>query len=531
MEKELVRKTLIRECIGCRTSMTTDMWTSAAKRGYMVVTLHWMSLDWIMRSVILGFKRVEYPHTGIRLADHFLDVIMEMDGELLKSVWAITTDNASNNGTMVDTINNRLPNQLRQQMEINIASSAAVETSAAINDTEPLVVFQVHCMAHVLQLAVKAGLQKCPFVDSSIGDVRDILKKIAESPSLLEGLKSVCEALQISFRIPELDCVTRWNSTWDMVSTAIKLRKPVEELQRRIRERHTGYTEFKIGPDSRLARELSTDTWDALSQFHRFLTPVKAATTMMSGKNYPTFGMAVVVFDMISKHATKVVRSATSQYTVAFATAFEAKLDAYKEAVKTREAKIAAVLDPRAKQLVQSGDADMEPFKRCVCDEYESKYRPTFEAQQHESRTPQRSPQEEQDAELYEALNDLIDDSYGIGAPTTFDGEPFSSELDRWLAHRDKPMHSKTKSREVCKWMRSVVGFPRIQLMARDFLAVMATSVPSEQAFSAAGSTVSVTRARLGDEAVQAVSEMQSFLKFNKATEKLLSDVNDSEGE
>ncbi|EGZ06163.1 hypothetical protein PHYSODRAFT_531417 [Phytophthora sojae] len=85
-------------------------------------------------------------------------------------------------------------------------------------------------------------------------------------------------------------------------------------------------------------------------------------------------------------------------------------------------------------------------------------------------------------------------------------------------------MNSKTSSHEVCAWMRSLDQFPRIQLMARDFLAVMATSVPSEQAFSAAGTTVSKRRARLGDDAVTAISELQSFLDFNEATLKLEAD-------
>lgn len=531
IEKELVKKTMVEEIGDCRTSITTDMWTSAANRGYMVVTIHWMDVKWNMRSVILGFQRVEYPHTGVRLADHLFDVINALDSEILKSLWAITTDNAANNGTMIDAINNNLPAQLRHHLESSIASSASMDNSADANITETPVVYQVHCLAHVLQLAVKAGLQQCPFVESSIGRVRDIMKKISDSPSLREALVLVCKVLQVPFRQPGLDCVTRWNSTWEMVSTAIKLRQPVEELQRRVRCRHAGYTEFKIAPDSRLAAEFSAATWDALGQFYRFLTPVKAATTMMSGKNYPTFGMAVVVFDMISKHATRTIGSATSRYTVDFATAFKAKLDEYKEAVKIREAQIAAIMDPRAKLLLQSAGVDMEPFKQLVLEEYESNYRSLHEAQQRKSLAPQVNQQEEQDHELDKALNNLIDVSFGVGEPATTSNEPFSCELDRWLPHRDISMHGKTKSREVCKWMRNLEGFPRIQMMARDYLAVMATSVPSEQAFSAAGSTVSVRRARLGDDAVQAVCEAQSFLKFNNATEKLSrsEDSNDDE--
>ncbi|KAG6953551.1 hypothetical protein JG687_00012324 [Phytophthora cactorum] len=62
-------------------------------------------------------------------------------------------------------------------------------------------------------------------------------------------------------------------------------------------------------------------------------------------------------------------------------------------------------------------------------------------------------------------------------------------------------------------------------MMARDSFAVMATSVPGEQAYSTAGAIVSIQRARLGDDAVAAVSEMQSFLKLNETTAKFKSNT------
>jgi hypothetical protein len=36
----------------------------------MVITLHYIDDEWEMRSVIIGFKRIMYPHTGERLADN-----------------------------------------------------------------------------------------------------------------------------------------------------------------------------------------------------------------------------------------------------------------------------------------------------------------------------------------------------------------------------------------------------------------------------------------------------------------------------
>lgn len=77
-------------------------------------------------------------------------------------------------------------------------------------------------------------------------------------------------------------------------------------------------------------------------------------------------------------------------------------------------------------------------------------------------------------------------------------------------------MSMEQSSHDVCMWFRvNSVLYPRIALMARDYMAITSTSVPSEVAFSRAGATVSKRRARLDDEAVTAICELQSFLQFN----------------
>lgn len=83
-------------------------WTSDVKRGYMVVTLHYLDSDWTLRSVIITFIRVLYPYTAERLANHLSQEISAMDGELLGSLWSITTDNASTNPEMVAIIQAQL---------------------------------------------------------------------------------------------------------------------------------------------------------------------------------------------------------------------------------------------------------------------------------------------------------------------------------------------------------------------------------------------------------------------------------------
>jgi len=90
--------------------------------------------------------------------------------------------------------------------------------------------------------------------------------------------------------------------------------------------------------------------------------------------------------------------------------------------------------------------------------------------------------------------------------------ETFASEFQRWIVHPIVPMS--VSSHEVCKWWSLTVTYPQVKMMAQDYLAVTATSVPSEYIFSRVGDIIKKKRARLGDDAVEALTALQSWLKF-----------------
>lgn len=91
--------------------------------------------------------------------------------------------------------------------------------------------------------------------------------------------------------------------------------------------------------------------------------------------------------------------------------------------------------------------------------------------------------------------------------------ESFATELDRWIASYGLPFG--TSSGKVCGWfMVHAEEYPGISVMARDFLAITATSVPSKKVFSEADCIVRERRARLGDKAVRGICELRAFLRF-----------------
>ena len=132
------------------------------KRGYMVVTIHYIDAEWNMKSAIIGFVRVMYPHTGERLAEHLIEVVKDMGGFLLQSLWAVTGDNASTNPAMLQHINEHLQNAIDAYPveSVELAPVPAISTRRT---------FLLGCFAYALQLAVKGGLKRCQVFNVAIG--------------------------------------------------------------------------------------------------------------------------------------------------------------------------------------------------------------------------------------------------------------------------------------------------------------------------------------------------------------------------
>jgi hypothetical protein len=169
---------------GRRAAITTDLWTSYARRGYMATTLHYINDDWYLRSALVGFTRAVYPHEGPQLGKNLLEATDAVHRDIAPHVWAVTADNASNNKGMVETFSTKR----------NLPPSSDNQPRAAPFPDDPPVTY-LRCFAHVLQLAVRAGIEKCDDINAALGGLREVVKKMGESPKLLQQYEVVCNSL------------------------------------------------------------------------------------------------------------------------------------------------------------------------------------------------------------------------------------------------------------------------------------------------------------------------------------------------
>ena len=113
-------------------SLALDCWTSPFQQAFMAVTGSFLDVDWEYREILLGFEPLSGTHSGVNLSDVLLKLLQQHD--IADRVLAITTDNASNNNTLISSIQDSL-----QSLELDNGS----------------MIIRVPCIAHIIQLSLK----------------------------------------------------------------------------------------------------------------------------------------------------------------------------------------------------------------------------------------------------------------------------------------------------------------------------------------------------------------------------------------
>jgi hypothetical protein len=112
-------------------SVALDCWTSPFQQAFMAITGYFLDIDWNYREILLGFEPLYGTHSGINLSSVLFELFQKH--QITNRVLAITTDNASNNNTLMSSIQESI-----QSLELD-------------HDTTMI---RIPCIAHVIQLSL-----------------------------------------------------------------------------------------------------------------------------------------------------------------------------------------------------------------------------------------------------------------------------------------------------------------------------------------------------------------------------------------
>ena len=253
MKKFKIEKENLKQQLGQilgRLCLTSDCWTACTNIGYISLTAHYVDKDWKLKSKILSFAHMQPPHTGHDLALKVLEFLKDWGIE--RKIFSINLDNASSNDNM--------QNMLKEHL--------CLSNSLLLNGE----FFHIRCSAHILNLIVQDGLK---VASDALHKIRQSVHYVRASESRKKQLFQCVEqvgGIDTSIGLRS-DCITRWNSTYTMLESAINYRRAFHSLS--LIDKN-----YRWSP--------SNDEWVRATSMCEFLKPFYTITNLISGSSYPT---------------------------------------------------------------------------------------------------------------------------------------------------------------------------------------------------------------------------------------------------
>ncbi|TXG67287.1 hypothetical protein EZV62_008562 [Acer yangbiense] len=273
---------------------------------------------------ILSFSQIT-DHTGESIGRCIEKVLLEWG---IDKIFTITVDNATANAVAIGYMSRKL-NSWREDGTILGGKY-----------------LHLRCCAHILNLIVGDGLKD---LHKSVVAIRNAVKYVKSSPSRLDRFKRAVEHEKLgNHGFVVLDVPTRWNSTYLMLESAVKLRKAFERMEEEDGH-YVLYFNDKEGDKKRTGPPL-LDDWENAKVFIRFLSTFYDITLDFSASLHVTsniyFKSWCTIFNQLTSLSTE-----RDPLVSRMAVSMKQKFDKYWKGIdKTNNLLIiAVVLDPRYK--------------------------------------------------------------------------------------------------------------------------------------------------------------------------------------
>ncbi|XP_057797898.1 zinc finger BED domain-containing protein RICESLEEPER 2-like [Salvia miltiorrhiza] len=456
-------------------SLTTDIWKSKVqKMSYMCVTGHLVDSQWQLQNRLLSFIPLPPPHGGVDIYDGLTKCTKDWGIE--HKVFTISVDNASNNDVAIRIAKETFSRSRKSPLEGQL--------------------FHVRCTAHTLNLVVKDGLLE---INKTIEDVKNSVRFINQSESRLNKFSDVVHHLGIPVKMLIIDCPTRWNSTYEMLLEAYRVKDAFPIFAQR--EPSYNYC-------------LSLDDWMKVKDVLDILEVFYEATHVISGVDYPTSNVYLAVIWTV-KHVLNEKENHVDEFIRVMIKKMKEKFDKYWGNCNLLMA-IGSILDPRFKMrlvdfafnkiyneveartnIMKVQDALYNLyFKYAQVDNARS--RKTITSERCSSTCGNSSSQEKLVPSGLSMFDEYLD--------TVEVNGPSKSELDIYLDERvvrSQDVDGASEFDALAWWKSQELKFKILSTLARDVLAIPISTVASEATFSAGSRVLDPYRSRLDSDMVE----------------------------
>lgn len=441
-----------------RFSIALEFWTSYEQIVYMSVKCHWIDENWVSQKVLLDVCRIQYQCTGSEILRVLLTVLQEFN--IGSKILACTHNNSQH------------------------AIHACHELSLEL-ESRKLPFCYIPCAARTLGTIIEDGLKN---VKTVLSKIREFILEINSNQEMMEDFKHWTEVYQEgSWKLP-FDHSANWNGNYNMLDVVKKTPNAMDNTVKKF--------------DDIFGRRdwvLSAEEKSVVNSLHSYLEPFYKTTTNLCTCKLPTLGLVFFfmdhvfelinvchdsshqkLFENIARDMSKTARDFTSQayniYTFA-----------------------AAILDPRIKgELIPetlNSTSNLEDARDHFVRDYSTIFQGTGNGYSTQDST--------EDGGAFSFAEEIIRKRRRVSMSTAAD------ELTQYLAEPPAPI-----STDALEWWRGHSSrYPRLSLMARDFLAIQGTSLDPEELFTSKGESIHKQQYCLPLSSMQATMCIKSWMQ------------------
>ena len=454
-------------------TVTTDIWTSRAGDGYFSLTAHYITDQFVMHSSQLHCHHMPGVHDHVHISEGITSALVEWCINL-DDIVAFVTDNGS-----------------------NIKKSVK----------EDLDKLHLPCAGHTLNLSVQKAFS-VPEIQTAISRAKKVVEHFNRSRLHYEELEEKQQLLGLTKHKLIQGVQHRWNSVYDMIERLCEQQAAISAVL----HHHRDLLHLEHSPSF------------FLEDLCKILEPFKDATTYLSARRYPTLSiLGPVLHKILSTLEENDSSTSAAMLRVKNAIASDLRTR-YQDVEVCKLLNKASLLDPRVKSLVHLTEEEQTNTVDDLVNEIVTAFSPLPQVVNDEVVLEDTEPL------ANSCETDQSQTSSNMNSCTGTNGEPvrkkcmlekllgdtFSNnnlessvmasfnelvlaELSRYKA---EPL-LELKGKPLEWWRYHEHSYPKLSHVAKKYLGVVATSVPSEQLFSTAGNVVTAKRSALDPDNVE----------------------------
>lgn len=441
--------------------LTTDMWTDTNKFiSYMAVTCHYIDDDFKLQRYTLQTKDFSEKHTAQNIKKALIDCCNNW--KITDKIKSVTTDNGSN-------------------------------VVAAVKEVSTW--WHYPCYAHTLNLIVTDGIKvvNTAKVNTNKETIQQLLQKCREIVHLFKSsthaaseLRKEQEAQGKKALSVKKEVVTRWNSTLIMLDSIFKLKDVLTVVVSKINVEQNKTVPILIFQE-----------YELIFQLLQVLKPFDIATSEMSTELYLSSSKIIPVTKCLINQLNCVDKRnnfdpCVTQLKKQLLSSIESRMGLYE---KNLQYGSMTYLDPRFKNLFCNPELTLKIKTHLINDIKKIPYsEPNGEIECSSQPEPEATNKEqEDDSDNFWAY---VDKKVNCSRRTENSGDYVQFKI-----YEELPILSR-ESDPLEWWRTNKEKFPKLAILAKNYLAKPATSVPSERVFSKSGELLNKKRCQLSPDIV-----------------------------